>query len=297
MSKKLLPLYIYEILKDYSDSQHKLLQKDIINYIQNNYNESFERKAISRTINELISFGYDIIYENGYYLNERTFDKTELTYLIDVLLNSQTLTKNQVKNMIDKLLKNESHYTKRSIHRIHNISHISYYNNPEFFLNIELINEAIENNKQISFDYLEYGLDKKLHKKRDRKYIVNPYDLVISLNKYYLIANYDKYDNISNYRIDKISHIEILDTPIKKLDQPINLPQYSLEHLYMFSGKTIHAKLKFNNCIIDQIIDWFSTDCTIIPIDKDYSYLLVSVNETALYFWLKQYDEYVERIF
>lgn len=244
MSKKMLPIYLIEVLKNYSDYNHRLLQRDIIQYIKNNYNESFERKAISRCIDELIDFGYDIVRERGYYLDTRKFDKTELNYLIDVLLNSQTLTQNQARNIADKLLVDESEYMKRAIHKIHNISRMPYSQNLEFFLNIEIINEAIENNKQISFDYLQYGIDKKLHKRRDRKYIVNPYEFIISLNKYYLIGNYDKYDNISNYRIDKICNVEILEASRKILKQKIDLPQYSLEHIYMFSGPTVRAKLK-----------------------------------------------------
>lgn len=48
-----------------------------------------------------------------------------------------------------------------------------------------------------------------------REYIINPYTMVANGGKYYLICNYDKYDNLSHYRIDRISNIEILDTPRK----------------------------------------------------------------------------------
>ena len=218
MSKKLLPIYIIEVLKRYSDYHHRLFQKDIINYINNNYNESFERKAISNCINELIELGYDIVHEKGYYLDNRSFDKNELYYLVDIILNSQTLTQKQAKDIIDKLCFDESEYFKRSTKKIHDVSHMPYSSNPQFFLNIELINEAIELNKKISFDYLQYGLDKRLHKKRKEKYIVNPYELIISMNKYYLIGNYDKYENISNYRIDKITNVEILNEKRKILN-------------------------------------------------------------------------------
>jgi len=296
MSKKMLPIYILETLKQYSDIHHQLLQKDIITYIYNNYNERFERKAIGRCLDELLQLGYDIVRDKGYYLDTRTFDKSELSYLIDIVNSSSILTQKQVDHIIDKLLQDESNYMKRSIYHVCDISKSIYSLNHEFFLNIEIINEAIETNKKIAFDYLEYGLDKKLHKKRKEKYIVNPYQLIISMNKYYLIGNYDKYDNISHYRIDKICNVEILNQPQKQLKQPIHLPQYRLEHLYMFSGPSINVKIKFENRIIDQIIDWFSTECTILPIDDNYSYLITTVNEHALYYWLKQYSDHVELI-
>lgn len=59
-------------------------------------------------------------------------------------------------------------------------------------------------------------LHHRINKNGDvREYIINPYTMVANGGKYYLICNYDKYDNLSHYRIDRISNIEILDTPRK----------------------------------------------------------------------------------
>jgi predicted DNA-binding transcriptional regulator YafY len=293
MSKKMLSVYIIETLKRYSDQEHQLLQSDIIQYIQNNYNESFERKAVGRCIHELIDLDYDIVKDKGFYLNERTFDKSEIQFLIDSLLSYKTLTRTQIKGILEKIINDESYYTKRATHKIYDISTVELSENQECLLNVEIINEAIDSNKKIAFDYYEYGLDKKLHKKREKEYIVNPYKLIISMNKYYLIGNYDKYDNLSNYRIDKIRNVKIIDEKRKILNEQINLPKYRLEHIYMFSGPSVDAKIKFENRIIDQIIDWFSVECTIVPCDDEYSYLYVRVNKNALYYWLKQYNDHV----
>ena len=108
MSKKMLPIYVLEVLKKYSDMNHQLRQKDIICFISSDYNEYFERKAISRCIKELIDLDYDIAYEKGYYLDNRTFDKSELSFLIDVILNCHTLSKKQARDLINKFLIDES---------------------------------------------------------------------------------------------------------------------------------------------------------------------------------------------
>lgn len=50
MSKKMLPIYVIETLQKYSDENHKLYIQEIIDYIQINYNESFERNSVSRCI-------------------------------------------------------------------------------------------------------------------------------------------------------------------------------------------------------------------------------------------------------
>jgi hypothetical protein len=158
---------------------------------------------------------------------------------------------------------------------------MSYSYNSEFFLNIKLITEAIELNRQTSFDYLQYGLDKKLHKKREERYIVNSYELIVSMNKYYVIGNYDKYDNTVNYRINKITNIKMLKQRRKELSSKIELPKHRLEHLYMFSGESKYVKLKFKNGIIDQIIDWFSNDCNIQKINENiliYTFMLMKMH-------------------
>lgn len=298
----MLPVCTLKILEMYSDKNHPLKQKDIIRLLKDNYNLVIERKALGRIISDLQKLDYDICYHKGYYLEERYFTRSELDFLIDSILASTSLTDKLAASLVKKLISKESNYQKRKYTHLYNIPHITHGANPDFFYTIECINDAIEQGKKISFDYLSYGLDKKLHKKRERKYIVNPYDKIISQGRYYLIGNYDKYDNISHYRIDKIANIEILDENVK----PINtLPSYHhglqyslhfLEHIYMFSGESKWVKLKFKNQIVDQIIDWFGMECTIEPLNEEESLLKVKVNMQALHFWLKQYDQFVEFI-
>ena len=72
--KKMLPIYILDILKEESDSKHKLTQAKICKLIYEIYGEHFERKSISTTIDLLVDHGYNIVKtNNGCYLNEREF--------------------------------------------------------------------------------------------------------------------------------------------------------------------------------------------------------------------------------
>ena len=75
------------------------------------------------------------------------------------------------------------------------------------FYTIDVLDEAISKGKKVSFIYNSYGTDKKLHPKREREYVINPYQMVATNGRYYLICNYDKYDTLSNYRIDRITGI------------------------------------------------------------------------------------------
>lgn len=60
--KKLLIINILDILKKYSDEEHRLSQKDIANILERDYGMSADRKAIRRNLIGLMECGYNIEY-------------------------------------------------------------------------------------------------------------------------------------------------------------------------------------------------------------------------------------------
>ena len=61
-SKKLVPVYILEILRKHSDADHPLTQKQILDYLQNEYGMDVERKMIRRDIGNLQDAGYPNVH-------------------------------------------------------------------------------------------------------------------------------------------------------------------------------------------------------------------------------------------
>ena len=59
-SKKLLILDILEILRKYSDEDHRLSQKEIIQYLKTEYGMTADRKAVKRNLTDLMEFGMEI---------------------------------------------------------------------------------------------------------------------------------------------------------------------------------------------------------------------------------------------
>ena len=51
-----------DILKRYTDENHRLSQKQIADILKKEYNVKVERKTIKRNIMNLIDFGYEIEY-------------------------------------------------------------------------------------------------------------------------------------------------------------------------------------------------------------------------------------------
>ena len=86
--KKMLIINILEILRKYSDHNHRLSQKDIMDMLWRDYAMKVDRKAIKRNIMNLLDFGYNIEYKEvpRATKNTKTGELEENTILTDFTL-------------------------------------------------------------------------------------------------------------------------------------------------------------------------------------------------------------------
>lgn len=315
--KKLLIMNILDILKRYSDEDHRLSQKDILDILENEYDMIAERKSIKRNLMDLIDFGYNLEYSESIRINksgeeeiiytdwylERDFSDAELRLLIDGLLFSKHIPYSQCKELIGKIEGLSNQYFKSKVRHIRNLP-IDQPQNAELFYTIEILDEAIEKNRQVIFHYADYGTDKKLHPRNNRQgepreYLVNPYQMVATNGRYYLIGNYESHDNISHYRLDRIRNIKLLDTPAKpqnkveEMKNGLDLPKHMAEHMYMFSGKSERVILRTSPGMAGELIDWFGNGVTFSDETEDSVVATVTANLPAMRFWALQYAPYV----
>lgn len=246
--KKLVILYILDILQKYTDEEHRLSQKEIQDILKREYEMTVDRKAVKRNLLNLIEYESNIEYREvsrkdifrkkdsvsykgtsdfadkeiseddllwtDFYLKQK-FTNEELRLLIDSLLFSKHIPYSQAKELIKKLESLSNIYFKSCSQYIYPLP-VERTDNKQVFYNIAILDEAIRKKKKVLFEYAEYHTDKKMHlKKREdgsvREYIITPYQMAVQEGKYYLICNYDKYDDISNYRVDRIRNIQILE--------------------------------------------------------------------------------------
>lgn len=88
--------------------------------------------------------------------------------------------------------------------------------NRKIFINIDKINNAIKDKKQISFNYYDYNFEKdlvpRLNKEGDLKvYRATPVSMILKNENYYLVLASNKHNDLSNYRVDRMKNINILD--------------------------------------------------------------------------------------
>ena len=298
--KKLYIVQILDILKNYSDIDHPLLQRDIIEHMKKDYDVECERKAIGRNIENLKDVGYDIEYNNGYYLVERDFEESELRFLVDSILASRFIPVGQAKTLINKLTEQSNIYFKDKVKHISNITNMDHQETNEMFYTIDILSEAIALKKQVKFFYRKYNLDKKLINTSIDKHLVNPYQIILANGKYYLIGNVDKYNNVTHFRVERIWDIE-METSMRKDPKQVNelkngfdLPKHMSEHIYMFSGESIPVTLRIDNEVIGDIIDWLGTEIDIIEEeDGKHSRVMFKANQNAMKYWAMQFGERV----
>lgn len=286
-----IKLNILKILHNYSDKNHRLSQKDIIDKLEKEYEMKVDRKTVKRNLKELIySFnGYNkklIGYKSrdrqvknrktgkketidilsGFYM-KHTFTDGELRLLIESLLFNKYIPYDQREKLIGKLEGLSSKYFNSRINHIRAMSDHSSKNH-DLFKNIGKLDQAINNSRQVSFNYNKYTVDKRFQPQLNsdgtvREYIVNPYQMVATNGRYYLLCNYDKYDDFSHYRLDRITNIKILESPrksmekVKGLEASLNLPKHMAEHIYMFAGESQGVTIRFKKHFINELADWF----------------------------------------
>lgn len=299
--KKLALIRILHILERYTDSSHPMTHDEIINKLYNLYGISVERKAIGRNISLLQDAGYDIeTTKKGSYLNSRVFEDAELRLLSDSVLASQHITAKHSKELIDKIASLSNKYFKSHIKNIYSVNDWNKSANVALFYNIDIIDEAIETNRKIKFDYNKYGLDKKLH--RSVFHIVSPYQMILHNQRYFLMAHQEKWKHITYYRLDRITNIELLDEPatdlrsIEGYQNGIDYRRFSSALPYMFSDEPQTIRFIIDGeWMIDQIVDWFGYD---FSTDNKDGKIIVTVNASpyAMEYWAMQYLNYVEII-
>ena len=323
-AKKLSLFNTLEILKEYSDEDHRLTQAELLEHLKTDYDMEVDRRTVKSNLMDLIELGYEIESQettrmirnektgeveestimSSFYL-VRDFSNPELRLLIDSLLFSKHLPYSQCKDLVEKLEGLSNKYFHASMNYISTMPE-DKTNNQQIFYNIDVLDEAISKGKKVSFKYLDYGTDKKQHPKLDkdgkeRVYVVSPYQMVAKEGKYYLICNYDYYDDVSNYRVDRITEIEVLEAKAKPFEelkwsngQRLDLAEYMKKHVYMYSSADSQVTFRIVKPMISDIIDMFGKDVQFFDETEDTVCVKAKVNEAAMIQFAQSYAPDVE---
>lgn len=336
VDKKLWPFYILKVLKrhapegaGYDDAGNRYLTRhQIVDFLADDYGIHTQIKAVGDNLTRLYnasledpSLGFQLDYLEGErnivgassdtgekqllrrgwrYIDtenrDSDFQPSEVRMLVDTVIASSVIPSHQVEDLIKNLCKLTSE--KIVVPNIRREGLLPA-ENPDFFLNIEIINEAIQRKKCVVFYLGSFRKDGKLHKastgRRTKPHRVVPLQLLISKGHYYLLAHYINSEEIYKFRIDLIKEIEIdEDSSVDTSEPNVNVVTFRERHSYMMSGKEVQVELRINKESLHTLYDQFGPN---VHFKNEQDNTIDVVFRSALYsvlFWSLQYYRSVE---
>ena len=285
INKRMVNLLILEILREETDSEHRITQQEIMRLLKARYGVECDRRTVKSNIDYLRDCDYDIDAEGGYCLMSREFDDTELRMLIDSVLFSKLISQTQAKELIQKLQNQSSRYFRAKVANISSLSELNHPDNKQILYSLDVIDDAIESDRKIRLEMLHYDVDLVQHKSTSGPHVVSPYRTVANGGKYYLICWDEKYSNVCYLRIDRMADVEILDEGSRPLhsipgyENGLNLPRHMAEHVYMFSGEGVPIKMQTSRRYMDDLVDWFGKELSILRQEGDQIVVRVEILE------------------
>ena len=269
--------YLSKILLSKTDEDHHLSMPEILEYLEQ-YDISADRKTIYSDIATLKELGLDIIgHKNGktydYYVGSKTFDLAELKLLVDSIQASKFITEKKSKALIEKISSFASEYEAEQLKRQVVVQGRVKAMNETIYYNVDEIYRAINENQQITFEYMQWTPKKKLEKKREDRYEVSPWALTWAEENYYLIAYDEKKGRIHHYRVDKIKNIDLTGKKRvgRKEFKEFNVADYVKMNFGMFGGEQMKVKIACRDELIGILFDRFGTNIPVKEYKKGWS--------------------------
>lgn len=296
-NQKIKLLRILEYLRSESNVGKPLSTSQIISYL-NSIHISCERRTLYKDMEMLIESGANIVKtelgrENAYYMNEVSFSLAEVKTLIDAVQAANFIPTDKTADLVEKLLSyagvRRSEIVRDNIIFYNNHKH----SNQDIYENIEQIELAIKQKKQVGFYY--FDLDEKcnrIYRKEKKRYITDPVALVFSEDNYYLVSYSQKYQDIVNYRIDRMDTVEVEETDIceEAIIKKKRTESYTEQVFKMYNGKAETITLELEPDLLGVLYDKFGENLEIRHTDGGRLLVKVIVQISPPFWgWLMQF--------
>ena len=279
-----------------TDEEHRLSGKELIDKLEK-YDISCERKTIYDDIETLSELGLDIVTEkvghsNRYYVASRLFQDEELLVLADAVASSRFLSNKKSGELIKKLQSLTSVHKAGRLRRSIYVGGRAKTFNEAIYYSISAIQQAIFSDRNITFKYFEYDLDKKKrYRHQGQIYTVSPYYLIWESDCYYLVCFCHKHGDLCRYRVDRMGQVEISGEKRRKLSMDEQeLARELLGTYSMYGGVKETITLEMKNSLINVIVDRFGDAARPKRIDKDSFSVKLDVQISPTFWgWLFQF--------
>ena len=286
--------YLLEILMERTDEQHPLPVAALVQILEGEYEIRLNRATIYSELRKLEDAGVDIVRSEkkpaGYYVGARQFELAELKLLVDAVQSSKFITQKKTEVLIRKL---ESLCSREEAKQLS--SQVTIYNrsktpNETIYYNVDRIHSAIFHNHQITYQYVEWTMEKTTVLRHGGAYYnVSPLHLIWDDENYYLIAYDERAQGVRHYRVDKMRNMTVQEDLRSEsaLEQKIDVAAFSRKTFGMYSGVDVNVQLQGPKHLAGVILDRFGTQIWMRPLDEKTFSAQVMVTVSRQFFgWL-----------
>ena len=290
LNQKLKIMYLMKILLEETDEDHDLTLNEIVEKLKA-YNVTAERKSLYSDIENLRTFGLDIIgmqYGKTYHYKvaSRQFQLVELKLLVDAVQSSRFITEKKSDELIAKLESYASKYEAKKLARQVNVNGRVKTMNERIYYSVDKIHEALNEESQIKFQYFTWTADKKMELKHGGAYYsVSPWALCWDDEKYYLVGYDNREYKIKHFRVDKMADVSVVYEEREGKDDfsKMQMSEYTNRLFGMFDGNLETVTLLCKNHAANVIIDRFGTDIPLMKTDAEHFTVRVRVSVSKLF--------------
>ena len=292
-------LVLLQLLQQHTDDETWLTTAQIREALLAEGHECSVR-TLRRDVQSLLDCGYDIAVrekEGGftsYAWMDREWSEPELQVLVDAVSAAQFIPHKRSGELIRKLAAMAGPSRREDLVPQILVSEHVKAKNRDMIYSVQAIRRAIERDRKISFQYLQYDPGKKQVPKHagtpEEQYVVSPYATVWNDDRYYLVGWSDKRKKVAVYRIDRMKVPKQL--PGKRVPAPedFDVRDYTDKVFRMYGGPEEAVTLKCRMEILDQVIDRFGDGIDLEHVCRDTFEVTVPVSVSTTFFaWVFQF--------
>jgi len=301
-NQKIKLLRIMEFLRAESTEGKPVSTSQIISYL-NSIHISCERRTLYKDMDMLIESGANIVKtelgrENAYYMNEVSFSLAEVKTLIDAVQAANFIPADKTADLVEKLLSyagvRRSEIVRDNIIFFNNHKH----SNQDIYENIEQIELAIRQKKQVSFYYFDLNEKReRVYRKEMKRYVEDPVALLFNEDNYYLVTYNRKHEKNLHYRVDRMDTVEIEDEPIceEARIKKRKTESYTEQVFKMYSGETEIVTMEFAPDKLGVIYDKFGENIEVRHAGKGWLKIKVTVQISPTFWgWIYQLGDQIK---
>lgn len=298
--QKIKLVCLLKILLTESDENHPIRTKDLCGLLID-MGIPCDRRTLANDIALLNKNGFEIMFlwkghEKAYYIEDRTFDITELKIIIDAIQAASFITSKKTNELISRIAslggKHRAELLKGSMIQFNNRKHT----NESIYYNVNCLLEALQSELRASFLYYELDENKaKKYHNSKKRYSVQPLALVYNEDNYYLVCLSEDKQATNPYRVYRTDRIESVELSREKIsdkakEQKVNIPEFTKCVFKMFGGRKEKVILEFKDDLTKVIYDKFGEDTIIRRISENKCVSTVTVEVSGTFWgWLFQF--------